>query len=45
MIVVELGFPSHIAGDFNCIDGSQERRGGRPFLNNIGAKEFMNFIS
>lgn len=38
------GLPSLVAGDFNYIVGSQEKMGGKQFVDSICSREFRNFI-
>ena len=42
--LVDQNIPSLVVGDFNCIDSLQEKRGGRPFFDNIEACEFCDFM-
>ena len=37
--------PTIVAGDFNCIVGASEKRGGRRFVDNSESREFHTFIS
>lgn len=39
------GLPTIVAGDFNCIVGTSEKRGGRRFVDNSESREFRTFIS
>lgn len=41
---VDQGFPSIVVGDFNYIVGPNEKRGGRLFVEDIGSKEFGEFL-
>lgn len=43
--MVDLEFPFHVIGDFNYINGPQEKRVNRPFSDNIGAQEFRDYWS
>lgn len=38
------GIPILVARDFNCIDSSQENRGGRAFVDGVDSREFRGFI-
>lgn len=38
------GIPKLVAGDFNCIKSSQEKQGGRPFVDGMDSWEFQDFI-
>lgn len=38
------GIPTLVAGDFNCINGPQEKRSGRTFMDGVESREFQRFI-
>ena len=42
--LIDEDVPSLVVGDFNYIDSTQEKRGGRPFTNNIESWQFRDFI-
>ncbi|XP_038984376.1 uncharacterized protein LOC103706536 [Phoenix dactylifera] len=42
--LIQLGHPVMMAGDFNCIDSPEDKRGGKVFSNNIEVREFQDFI-
>ena len=42
--LVDQGIPTVVAYDFNCIVGLHEKRGSRPFVDNVEFKEFRDFI-
>lgn len=42
--VVGQGISTLVAGDFNCINRSQEKRGGRAFIDGVESKKFWKFI-
>lgn len=42
--MVDQEFPTVVAGDFNYMDGPNEKRGGPPFMEDIGSSEFDEFL-
>lgn len=44
MSLVEQGIPAIVVGDFNCIQGPEDKRGGRLFVEGIALKEFDYFV-
>lgn len=42
--LVDQDVPTLVASNFNCIDDPQEKKGGKPFTDKIGMKEFRDFI-
>lgn len=42
--LIDQGLPSIVVGDFNCIDGPEKKRRGQPFMEDIGSREFGNFL-
>lgn len=42
--MIDQGIPFIIVGDFNSIDGPLEKRGGRPFMDDIKSREFKDFL-
>lgn len=33
-----------VVRDFNCVIGSKDKRGGGPFVEDTGFREFLNFL-
>ena len=42
--MIDLGIPSVVVGDFNCILEEEDKRGGRPFVEDRATRELANFI-
>lgn len=42
--IITQGLPSLIAGDFNCILGAHEKKGGRQYTEKLEIREFRSFI-
>lgn len=42
--LVDQGVPIVVAGDFNCIDWPEDKRGGRPYIKDIGSREYGDFL-
>lgn len=42
--MIDQGFSTVVASDFNCIDGPEQMRGGQPFVEDIGSREFKEFL-
>lgn len=42
--LIEQGTPTVVARNFNCILGPKDKRGGRPFEEDIGSREFQHFL-
>lgn len=45
MAIVQGAIPMFVAGDFNCINVPEEKRGGRPYLDSFTSREFKEFIA
>lgn len=42
--MIDQEFPTVIASDFNYIDEPEKKRGGLPFVENTGLREFGEFL-
>lgn len=42
--LLDQGIPTMVVGDFNCILRSEEKRGGRPYTENISFRECAHFL-
>lgn len=42
--LIEQGNPTMVAGNFNCVLGPEDKRGGIPFVEDIALKEFWYFL-
>lgn len=42
--LIDQDFSLVIVGDFNCVDGPDEKRGRRPFVEDIKSREFGDFL-
>lgn len=43
-VLIDHGYPSIVVGDLNYIDGPDEKREGRPFVEDIESREFGDFL-
>lgn len=44
MALIEQGIPMIMARGFNCVLGPEDKRSSRPFVEDIGSREFGNFL-
>ena len=42
--LIDQGIPTMVGGDFNCIIAPHEKRGGKPYIDDVERKEFRDFI-
>lgn len=42
--LIDQGIPTMVAGNFNCIVGANDKRGSKPFVEDIASREFGCFL-
>lgn len=42
--LVDQDIPTMVVGDLNCINQPKDKRSGRPYVEDIGSREFGNFL-